>query len=220
MKIKTLTFVGAAVAAASLTGAATAGLQQVQQQAFGFPLSPGSQQLVFNQFDDNGGLHVLKNVTLIVEATIGANVTAENDSPIDAPLFGVNINGSVTASFGGLFAIVLLNDTQFAPVGPSDGVPGSGPDFHDFGFLSDSGDDTKRANANFAAFIGNGTINADVNGGGGFSVTGSTDSTLVITDFAASGLVTIIYTYNVIPAPGAMALLAAAGLVGVRRRRN
>jgi len=201
---------------------------QVQSSSFSFPLSPGAATLSFDLFDPFAGVgpgkeRILQKVKITIDATIGANVTAENDSSIGSDFFAVNLSGFVTMNFGGLNAAALINKTEVAPGGiaPSDGVPGSGPDFFDFGFISDtqSGMGMAELPADLSAFIGAGMINANVSGSGGFSVSGVTDSTLQISNFGASGTATIEYFYKIIPAPGAAGMLAVAGLVGVRRRR-
>ena len=209
-------------AAVALTGAAHAGLSEVQSLNFSFPLSPGDATLTFDQFDDQGGTRVLKEVRLFLDGFIQASVTAENDSTLPAPDFALNLSGNMSVTFGNLSGTGLFNETfnTDGSVGPSDGNPGSGPDFWDFGTVSDSATDDDDTTTDLAQYIGGGTIDADIVASGGFSVSGSTDSTLVITDFGASGSVTIEYIYNIIPAPAGLAIFGAAGLAGTRRRRG
>lgn len=220
-----------AVAALGVAGAANAGLgdfQQVQSQPFGGELSPfGPELLAFDQFDDNGGLFVLKAVTLDFEATVSAQVTAENDNADPAPEFGVSLTGFVTVdvpapapgqlSGTGLVGVVASS----GGVAGTDGVPGSGPDFHDFGLLTDSvnGSDVLLAGIDdLSAFLGLGTYDAEVAGQGGFAVTGASNSSLEVINFGVEGTVTITYHYNVIPTPGAAALAGVGVLCGLRRR--
>ena len=219
----------ATVAAGMFAGAALATPStdvDVQSQSFAFPLSPGGATLQFNQFDPFEGVapgfeRILQKVVITVDATIGANVTAENDSEIGSEFFAVNLTGFVTVNFGGLSTAVLLSQTEVAPggIGPSDGVPGSGPDFYDFGFVSDTDSDMDMTDVGLGAYIGNGTIGAIIAGNGGFSVSGVTDSVLTVSDFGASGVITIEYFFKIIPAPGAAGMLAMVGLFGARRRR-
>ncbi|MDX9911874.1 MAG: choice-of-anchor E domain-containing protein [Phycisphaerales bacterium] len=215
----------AAVAAvvAALAGLASADVTS-ETQNFSFPLSPGGTTLNFAQFDTQGGTRELCKVSFSFDALIGANVTAENDSTLPAPNFAINLSGFITIDVGNpavLSGFAGINQVAGAGVGPSDGVADSGPDFHDFGFLSDdaSGMDMTTLLADFVQFIGAGTVPVDIDASAGFSVSGSTDSTINVTDLAASGSVTITYEYKVVPAPASVALLGLGGLVAGRRRR-
>lgn len=229
--MKTLMFAAAALIAAA--GSAHAGLgdfQLNQSQNFSGELSPfGPAFLTFDQFDDNGGLNVLKAVMIEFEASVSAQVTAENDNIAPAPEFGVQLTGFVTvdvpAPAPGQSSItgLVAQGAQSGGVAGTDGVPGSGPDFFDFGLIKDvaSGDDLLLAGVDdLSAFIGNGTFDAEVGGQGGFSVTGASNSTINIINFGVSGNVRITYFYNIIPTPGAAALAGVAGLAGIRRRRS
>lgn len=203
---------------ASVAGTALAGVD-TQTLNWAFPLSPNSQILPFDKFDDGGGTKVLTKVEMMFNATMGANVTAENDSALPAPDFAVNLSGFVTVSFSSLSGFVGLAQGAAAGVDASDGIADSGPDFHDFGFISDSGNGSDDTTSGLAGYYGPGTINATVFGSGGFSVSGSTDSSLGVSDFAGSGDVTIKYYWDPIPAPGAFGLAAMGMLAAGRRRR-
>ncbi|HLO40150.1 MAG TPA: choice-of-anchor E domain-containing protein [Phycisphaerales bacterium] len=209
------------VCLAVLAGAAATSLAGVdtQTQNWGFPLSPNTATLTFNKFDDAGGTKVLTKVEMLFNAGMGANVTAENDSTLPAPDFAVNLSGFVTVSFASLSGFAGLSQSAAAGVDATDGVADSGPDFNDFGYLSDSDSGSDDTTSGLAAYYGPGTINADVFGSGGFSVSGTTDSTLQLSNFMGSGDVTINYYWDPIPAPGSLGL-AAAGLVLAGRRRR
>lgn len=187
--------------------------------------NPGGQTLNFAQFDDNGGMYHLTKVTLELNATQGANVTGENDTTA-AGSISANLVGTVSATGGGLLVIALLStsDGPYA-VGPTDTVSGSGPDFYDFGYISD----TDSANNTLAdppddvsSFIGLGTIGIDIAGSGAFSISGVSNSTLVVTEFGNSGDATITYEYSVVPEPATIGMLAtgALGMFGVILRRR
>jgi hypothetical protein len=220
MKLQKMMIPGLAASAAfALTGVASATPstgQESQNQAFAFPLSPGSQSLQFNLFDDMGGTRQLQLVEIFLNITIGAGVKATNDSQIPAEFFAVNLSGFTQVNFGGLSATGLTDKTEAVP---DDDLPIMPGETWDFGFVSDSDSASNSTASNLQNFIGVGTMNALVNGSGGFSVQGVADATLVLSDFGASGDVTIVYHYKLIPAPGALALLGLAGLVGTRRRR-
>lgn len=212
MKIVGLALV-AGIAATSVAGVDT------QTQNWAFPLSPNSQVLVFDKFDDGAGTKVLTKVEMLFNATMGANVTAENDSTLPAPDFAVNLSGFVTVSFSSLNGFVGLVQSANAGVAATDGIADSGPDFHDFGMLSDSDAGSDSTTSGLGGYYGPGTINATVFGSGGFSVSGTTDSTLHLTDFAGNGDVTIKYYWDPIPAPGAFGLAGLGMLAAARRRR-
>ncbi|MDX9911875.1 MAG: choice-of-anchor E domain-containing protein [Phycisphaerales bacterium] len=220
MKINRLSGV-AALAAASTFAAADI---TSETQNFSFPLSPGGTTLNFAQFDTLGGTRELCKVTFEFDATVQGQVTAENDSSLPAPNFGVQLTGFLTLDVGApavLSGFGGINEVASQGVGPSDGNTGSGPDFHDFGLLSDniSGMDMTTLLADFAQFIGGGTVPVAIAGSAGFSVSGTTDSSLDITNLGASGSVTITYEYKIVPAPASVALLGLGGLVAGRRRR-
>ncbi len=212
---------GVAVAMSGSVASASSTFSEVQNQPFAFPLSPGAQILNFNQFNDMGGLRVLKAVELAFSGSMQANVTAENNSALLVNNFGVNMTGFVSVNVnGGLLSGGFgLFDSQ-GPVnaGASDGVPGSGPDFFDFGLLFDSGNDSDLA-APAPAWIGLGMFAANVSGSGGFATSGTSDATINFADFATAGTVTVTYYYDVIPTPSAFALFGVAGFAMARRRR-
>ncbi len=213
----------ALTAVAALAGVASA-QTVVQNQSFGFPLSPGSQTLSFDGFQASPGwntLWQLDSVEVIIDLTIGADVTAENDAAIDAPSFGLTLNGSGSVSVETLGGFAPINSVAASSaLDSSDGVAGSGPDFFDFGNVSDS------FNANditfgpgVAPFDTAASIPADVNANAAFGFTGTTDASLNVANLAASGQVTLIYNYTVIPTPAAAGLFGLAGVAALRRRR-
>ncbi|NNM25011.1 MAG: choice-of-anchor E domain-containing protein, partial [Phycisphaerales bacterium] len=199
--VVTTAFCGLALAVCTGPSFAGGSLEEVQTQSFQFPLAPGGTMLSFDQFDDQAGTRVLQKVTLMVEGTIQAMVTAENDSVLPAPDFALNISGFMTIDFRDLSTFMGYDATFLTDgsVGRSDGVPGSGPDFWDFGLVSDSETAMDMTSTDLGFFIGGGTIPANVFATGGFSLSGSTDSTIVTTMFMALGTVDIIYQYREIP---------------------
>ena len=222
--VKICTFIalaGLAVGASGSTALAANTFMEMQSQPYGFALSPGNQTLFFNQFDDLGGTRVLKGVELQFAGSMQAQVTAENDSALLVNDFGVNMTGfmSVNVNGGLLNGSFGLLDAQ-GPViaGPSDGVDDSGPDFFNFGLLTDSGNDSDLV-APSAAWIGGGTFPANIFGSGGFATSGTSDATIKFSNFGGGGTVKVIYHYDVIPTPGSAALFGIAGFAAFRRRR-
>jgi len=187
--------------------------------AFTFPLSPGNAVVTLALFDPILGS--LDSVTIEISGTVEANITAENDSAI-AGNMSVNLTGLLGVTAPGVAANAnILQSAGPVAVASTDGNAGSGPDFNDFGLVGAAGVDS--ANAAFLApYVGPGTFNATVTGNGGFSISGVTDSTLQISNFAGSGTVTVTYNYTAIPEPSSIAFCAVAvvGLTGFRKRRR
>ncbi|NNF44866.1 MAG: choice-of-anchor E domain-containing protein [Phycisphaerales bacterium] len=210
----------AGIGLALTSASAPAGLvEESQTLPFAFPLAPGSAALVFDQFDDIGGSRELRRVTIDFDGEINARVTAENDSPLPAPEFALNIAGLYTVEARDLAILVGLSEVFVTDgsVGPSDGIPGSGRDFWDFGLVAAGGTGSDETDTDLDAFIGDGSIVADVNANGGFSVLGSTDSTIITMDFTGEGTVTITYAFEEIPT-GACCLPSGACVEVIQTR--
>ncbi|NNM25241.1 MAG: choice-of-anchor E domain-containing protein, partial [Phycisphaerales bacterium] len=202
MDTRTCTRLAAAIATLALVPATLAGggLETTQELSYSFPLSPGSQVLSFDQFDDNGGNRVLQSVTMSVDGTAGANVTAENESTLPAPDFALTLGGFMTVDFASLATFTIIDEAFLTDgsVAASDGIPGGGPDFWDFGFVSGAVADDATTTSGLASFVGAGTIDAVVAVNGGFSLSGTTDATIIIDGFVGEGVITITYAYEVV----------------------
>jgi hypothetical protein len=207
----------------AIAAGASANIMQMESLEFSFQLAPGSTTLNFQQFDTQNGDRVLKGMQIEGIGFIGALLTAENDSDIEVSNFGVNLVGLVDVNGPGNLDLSfgISNSAGPVSVGASDGATGSGPDFFDFGSVSGSDDDSTFLPAFQipAAVVGNGTFPVTIDGNGGFSTTGTTDSTLRVQEFGASGSVKVTFFYDLIPTPGTVGLAGLAGLAGLRRRR-
>lgn len=196
---------------------------EVQFDSWSFGLSPGSDTLSFNQFDTMGGTRVLKGVLLEVEGDMGAAITAENNSDIPVNNFAVSITGIVDIAVGPLTAgLGIVANSPIVAVGASDngGLPnGMGPDFHDFGYISNSDSDSAFG-LPLPVWIGAGTIGGTVDGVGGFAAQGTSDATINFDEFGSKGRAKLTYYFDVVPTPGAASLMGLAGMVGIRRRRQ
>ncbi len=208
---------------AFLSSVAQAGVYSFSD-TFSFPLSPGADTLNLSLYDPS--LHpgeALDHVEITIDGTVAADVTAENDSSIGGNM-GVNLTGLLSASSTGLSATAgIVTSAGPVAVAATDGTAGSGPDFHDFGTLSDSGSDSD-STTSVGPYIGIGTFVLSVSGSGGFAVSGVTDSTLHINNFGASGTGTVTYYTVAVPEPStiALALFGACGaaLAVWRKRRS
>jgi len=214
---------GAAVVVFS--GVASANITFSQSQAFGGDLSPFSTALVFEQINEvNAGqpfpdFLVLLSVGMSIEATISVSAAVENESAQPSDGVSLTMAGFLTASGQSLSvgsAFFLIADS--GPLAPSDGVPGSGPDFHDFGTLGTSGSDNDLIFNGFAPFIGYGTFVVDVLASGGVNFLNSGGTSTSLSDFSIEGVVTVEINYLYIPAPSTLGVMAG-GLLLVRRRR-
>jgi hypothetical protein len=191
-----------------------------------FALSPGSTTASLPQF--NPALGTLTSVEISIDALIQASITGENDSAT-AGNMTANLSGNATAAGpSGLSATAAINASS-GPVSlaATDGTSGSGPDFHDFGAVSGSDSDTDLISSSLSPYIGAGSVSYNINGSGGFSLSGVSNSTLTIDDFGANGTIEVTYTYTPVPEPASLAMMASgvAMLIGLARplrrgRRN
>lgn len=204
-----------ALALALAAGSASAAIE-----SFTVPFNSGVPNVVpgitvtLPKFDTQGGLRVLSSVEISGVGTVQAGIIGTNDAPVESTL-QVDLSGTLvlTAPGGALFANFI--DSETSPMLASGAS-------HDFGLLSDTENLGPVAGAPLAFFTaGPGDITFDVTGTvtGGFTVSGAGNATLQIQNFAASGEVTVKYTFEVIPTPGAAALLGLGGLMVTRRRR-
>lgn len=221
----------------ALTAAAPAALAgNVQTQTLDFawtmdaPLQIGS----LNGFDTAGGTRVLTGVSFSIDAATEWDVTAANytDTAFEPGEWWAEGIANFNVLFGefgpagveritGAIEFSGLTGSLSAGSGGPFGDPGEVTVSAQYdGFLSNGFDLDA---SEFAAFT---AAQVDVflpvftdayidgpNGAPGFINIG-TDA------LAATGSITLNYTYDIVPAPGAAALLGLAGLTATRRRRN
>jgi len=208
-----------AIATVGMSAAAVSGANISDSDTFAGDV-PSSLSVTLDQFDDMGGLRTLNFVTLEIDATVGADVTGENDSDSSGQIT-LDLSGNANAAFGGLDATAGIATSEGpVSVAATDGTPDSGPDFHDFGTVSGTNSADDIIISGFSSFIGTGTISVPVELSGGFNISGVSDSSLGVSNFDGDGTVTITYDYTPIPEPGSMALLGLGGMGLLMRRRR
>ncbi|MBT8484465.1 MAG: choice-of-anchor E domain-containing protein [Phycisphaerae bacterium] len=172
--------------------------QEVHAQAFGFPLSPASVELLFPRFDDASGTRTLRSVQVDVIAAVAADVSVENESRLPAPDIATQVAGTGVVNFGtlvddGSFSRVDITDGS---VGPSDGVTGSGPDFWDFGTLSVPLVLSRETRTDLEQFIGAEPLPVGLEVAAEVAVSLTTDLTVRISDFAVTGMLMVTFGYD------------------------
>jgi len=191
---------------------------------YSFDLSPGSQTVNLSQFNDLGGTLTLTKVTLDLDGDVHAGMEAENDSLTLPASMSVSLIGTFDGKVMNgvielLHAAGSITDTH-GPVSVTASTPPlrGGTDYNDYGTLNDSDSDSDSLTSGLSYFIGAGTIPVDITGSGGYSVSGTSNSTVWVTGFGASGTAMITYEYTPEPATMAMLGLGALGLAARRRR--
>jgi hypothetical protein len=205
----------------------------IQTQNFG-PTTPNfSQTLTFNQF--NGNLADLTGIKVTFNlAATGGSLELDNDG-VD-PASGnaeLGAQAAITSSsvplINGFFQPIgsganALSASSISPfaIGGDDGdganfQPG-GSDYFNFGNINATAMAMDTVNpAVWAAYVGAGTFNIDVNALQVFNYGAFGGIAFAGSPVLAQGSVTIEYTF--VPAPASAGLLALGGLVAARRRR-
>ena len=205
--------------------AASGAFIDLPAQTYDLPVGDGPDvTLYFNPFDDAGGTRVLTAVTLRLDAALSAQAAAENTSDRVNTLTLRLYDGEVLASApAGLEVTAGLGG--FTPVSvtvqPTDGITGSGPDYHDFGLVSTSvSGQSASLGSGLGPFIGPDAVPVVIDAGGAFGVGGSAELLGTITSFRTSGAAALRYTFDPVftPEPGTL-LLGLGGLLSILRRR-
>ena len=212
---------GCVALAAFTAGAAanTAPNTQVHSEKVGGAMSAFDESINFPQFDTLGGTRQLTGVELFYEIETSARVSGENDAPFGAPNFAIVLNGFIQVDFGDLNGQDDILGMAETPVSASDGVPGSGTDFMDFGAFIRTTRGAIAKSTDLSAYVGAGTVEASIFSEAAFHAMGTSDATIYSDNFSLSGTVGITYTWENVPAPGAVAAFGLLGLGAARRRR-
>jgi len=185
---------------------------------------PNMRMFTFNQFDDMGGSRVLCSVTLELTGFASANVEADNESG-NPSIFTASLNGSIDATIPGLSATATLFDAEVSPLVAADEAADgmgdfAGPDYHDFGVITDTASDSDTIVAGLAPYIGLGTIDGTTMDNQAWIVNGGGDAASFVNDSESKATWTVIYKYSPVPEPSSLLGLGFcfAGMMGLRRR--
>lgn len=170
----------------------------------------------FTQFDDQGGTRILERVTLMYGILASANVAVENEAVYpDMPSMTFTVHLGVTP----WPSPVDMYNEYTVDLAATDGVPGSGPDFYDFGIISvDGGGGYWETTSDLAWFSsGNPEDEFVFNGSAGITLDGPT--VLTVSDFTASMNANLTYEYSVVPEPATLFLFGLGYLTLIRKRK-
>ncbi len=221
----------------ALTSTVASGYTITQTQNYG-GIPDYNQVLTFNQFDDMGGTRTLQSVYVEVNLTAnGGALRCDNDavtpasgaiefgaqvavsssvSMIDALFQPIFQAGDVKATGG--TSMNLAADDGDGEVGGTPNFSYTGPDYDEYlgGAVSD-GDSGIVNPVVYFQYIGLGTftVTLDSSQVANYGSLGGVQA--MIDPLTTTGTVKIIYTY--VPEPAALGLLAAGGLMIIRRRR-
>lgn len=207
--------IAGALALAAGASSALAAVQSVSAP-FALPLGGGHQQtLVLPAFDVSLG--TLESVNITLNSTVSIRVAGENRNPTGNTTFSGSYSGWVTASGLPGEALTttlagLLPTQTVAPFGAESGF------VYNPGLRSVSGSDGASFSGAEGPGLGN-PVTITLRGDGSWDVFTSGSSTVAVTEFAATGNVTIEYGYAPVPTPAGVLALGLGGVVAARRRR-
>ena len=211
-----------------------------QNEHYDFSFAPGASSFQeymgfdFDPFDEQGGTRTLETVMISFNIIASAHVTVENDSEyfMDTVIVKTTVHLDIDSlviftdpmkfyTIGGTAADMYSDEATW--LDPSDGVSGSGSDFHDFGILSPEAFgfwDSITDPSHLDKFIGI-PIQLVFDGSAEFALGGETWTPLIdVSNPSASMNVSLTYEYSVVPEPGSIALLLCGLLAGLIRWRR
>lgn len=158
---------------------------------------PCEMEMEIAPFSDRGGRYRLQSVEIELWTALEAEVTAENDDVDPAPTFMVYHAGFVAARVEGVLAFDLFTRMHFTSgVAGTDGVPGSGPDFWDFGLTLAEPVATAETVEYAEAFVGDEPCSALVVIDGDFDVFGTPLATVTVDAMDVQGELVVSYRYE------------------------
>jgi len=212
-------------AVVAIAGSAAAGplLTESYDGTFDLTTTNWSETFDIQGFDSQGGNRILKEVYVFLGGDVQGDALAESLDNAPATI-ELNLQATLTLSLDAtgdeLAEVIPVVNTSFNADSFDGEIDFDGPSGVSFVGLSGSAmeDETYSMQSILDQFIDVGTVslNADATG----SSFGSGAGNLITQFMTEAGLeYKVEYRYNLIPAPGAAALLCLGGLVAVRRRR-
>ncbi len=233
MHLRWCCFFAAGLLAATFGQAETI-VQNFSSEAFA-PGTDSTRTFTFDQFDTQGGTRVLTAVTIsLTQNSWGGHYACDNDGTESAAIeVQHGTSGRLSATYAipnpvgnTIYAITTANETLSANDldatgaynwdGGPDNFALNGPESSNPLTASSSGSLT----SSMEAYIGTGTlsINYISNQASSISTAGAVAYEGVYA--TAQGFVTVIYTYEIVPEPTSMALLALGCFAVALRRRS
>ncbi|MEQ9616868.1 MAG: choice-of-anchor E domain-containing protein [Phycisphaerales bacterium] len=189
----------------------------------------GSVTLTLDHFDTLGGTRELVGVSVFFDAIVDMTVGVENlgDVSVDSSEYSFSFELTNQSNWSIPFAPGVLGGgsapTPSVNLGPSDGVAGSGPDFHEYMFGLKDLDILNFFDvleSDWSAFIGSGQFTVDVTPLVSFPSSPPPPFLNFDTVWHQQAIeIGIQYTYAEVPAPGAVFLAALAPAAMIRRKR-
>ena len=222
-----------AILCASITASsALAGFGQaniiVQSSEYSFDVQQANapSTLSFDAFDTMGGTRVLTGVNFNLKSSYTLGMLAENGED-----YAISANDWFVEA--ALFNNIAVGDTVISGVGStgwgplsaalaaSDGVTQSGADSISWFFEGTLDANRDLLPFQINAFVGSGQLDAEIYPFLSLTIPPPEPFfDLWVTEHTHSGVVSLTYTYEIVPAPASAALLTMGGLLTSRRRRR
>lgn len=149
-------------------------------------------------FSDRGGRYDLQSVELQLVTRLQADLAAENDAVDPAPNFMAYEHGFVVARLEGITAFRMFTRMYHTPgVAGTDGIPGSGPDYWDFGtVITEPAAATTHVTEIPEALTGELPCKADVVIDGVFDISGTPLATVYLDHSTFDAELVVTYQYD------------------------